>query len=216
MSRKSKMEPEEKVKIVERYLEGEISQKVAARICNMNKRSIQDWIRIYRMEGPAGLQEQTKNKYYSKERKLQAVNDYLSAKGSLDELCITYGIRQHSQLIQWIRVYHSGKELKEPTGGTSMKKARETTQEERLRIVEECLESGRNLGARAIKYRCSYQQIRSLEDRRGRRAGSQPSRTAEETLRDKIAELERKNKNLEMENDLLKKVRELERGNRFL
>lgn len=44
-----------------------------------------------------------------------------------------------------------------------------------------------------------------LEDRRGKRAGSQPIRTPEEELRDRIAELERKNKDLQMENDLLKK-----------
>ena len=43
------------------------------------------------------------------------------------------------------------------------------------------------------------------EDRRGRRIGSKPSRTPEEELRDRIAELERKNKDLQMENDLLKK-----------
>ena len=55
-----------------------------------------------------------------------------------------------------------------------------------------------------------------LEDRRGKRAGSQPIRTTEEELRDRIAELERKNKDLQMENDLLKKARELERGHRFL
>ena len=51
-----------------------------------------------------------------------------------------------------------------------------------------------------------------MEDRRGRRIGSKPSRTPEEELRDRIAELERKNKDLQMENDLLKKVRELERS----
>ena len=48
------------------------------------------------------------------------------------------------------------------------------------------------------------------------RIGSKPSRTPEEELRDRIAELERKNKDLQMENDLLKKVRELERRDRFL
>ena len=44
-----------------------------------------------------------------------------------------------------------------------------------------------------------------LEDRRGRRIASLPSRTPEEELRDKIAELERRNLDLQMENDLLKK-----------
>ncbi|MEQ3357257.1 IS3 family transposase, partial [Dorea longicatena] len=55
-----------------------------------------------------------------------------------------------------------------------------------------------------------------LEDRRGRRIASLPSRTPEEELRDKIAELERRNLDLQMENDLLKKVRELERRGRYL
>lgn len=53
-----------------------------------------------------------------------------------------------------------------------------------------------------------------LEDRRGHRAGTLPSRTPEEELRDRIAQLERENYDLEMENALLKKVKELERRRR--
>ena len=41
------------------------------------------------------------------------------------------------------------------------------------------------------------------------------SRTPEEEMRDKIAELGRKNRDLQMENDLLKKVRELEMKDRY-
>ena len=75
----------------------------------------------------------------------------------------------------------------------------------------------KNYGAMALKYQCSYQQVRNwvkryekmgskgLEDRRGRRVGSLPSRAPEEELRDRIAELERKNLDLQMENNLLKK-----------
>ena len=54
------------------------------------------------------------------------------------------------------------------------------------------------------------------EESRGRRVGSLPSRTPEEELRDRIVELERKNLDLQMENDLLKKVRELERRDHYL
>lgn len=43
-----------------------------------------------------------------------------------------------------------------------------------------------------------------LEDRRGHRIGSLPSRTKEEELRDQVAELKRKNHLLQMENDFLK------------
>ena len=109
-----------------------------------------------------------------------------------------------------------------------MRKARQTTPEERLEIVQNCLANDKNYGAAALKYNCSYQQVRNwvlryekmgsagLEDRRGRRAGTQPARTPEEELRDKIAELERKNRDLQMKNDLLKKVRELEMKDRYL
>ena len=109
-----------------------------------------------------------------------------------------------------------------------MKKAKSTTFYERLKIVTECLANDKNYGAIAMKYQCSYQQVRNwvkryeemgnkgLEDRRGRRVGSLPSRTPEEELRDRIVELERKNLDLQMENDLLKKVRELERRDRYL
>ena len=109
-----------------------------------------------------------------------------------------------------------------------MRKTRETTFEERLLIVQDCLDNNKNYGAMALKYNCSYQQVRNwvlryeqmgsagLEDRRGRRAGTQPARTLEEEMRDKIAELERKNRELQMENDLLKKIRELEMKDRCL
>ena len=59
-------------------------------------------------------------------------------------------------------------------------------------------------------------ESKGLEDRRGRRVGSLPSRTPEEELRDRIAELERKNLDLQMENNLLKKVRDLERRDRYV
>ena len=109
-----------------------------------------------------------------------------------------------------------------------MRKTRETTFEERLLIVQDCLANNKNYGAMALKYNCSYQQVRNwvlryeqmgsagLEDRRGRRAGTQPARTPEEEMWDKIAELERKNRELQMENDLLKKIRELEMKDRCL
>ena len=109
-----------------------------------------------------------------------------------------------------------------------MGKVRQTTPEERLTIVYDCLANDKNYGAMALKYDISYQQVRNwiknyemmgssgLEDRRGRRAGTQPSRTLEESMRDRISQLEREKRNLQMENDLLKKVRELERGNHYL
>ena len=70
MSRKSKIDALKKVKIVEQYLNGEISQKGAAKVCGVNKRSVQDWIRIYKTEGPQGLLTPKTNKKYPKDLKL--------------------------------------------------------------------------------------------------------------------------------------------------
>ncbi|WP_419508358.1 helix-turn-helix domain-containing protein [Blautia sp.] len=228
MSRKSRIDPVEKVKIVECYLAGEISIHQAGRKLGVTRKSILRWISIYQQDGPIGLLNQPKNKSYSKEIKISAVNDYLNGEGSLRDICTKYGIRSDTQLLNWIRVYNSGGVLKTSTGGAYMKKAKKTTLDERLKIVADCLENDKNYGAMALKYNCSYQQVRNwviryekmgqegLEDRRGHRIASLPSRTPEEELRDKIAELERRNLDLQMENDLLKKVRELERRNRYL
>ena len=203
MFRKSKIEPVEKVKIVERYLAGEIGIRQAGKELRVDHHSIRNWISIYQY-------------------------DYLNGEGSLQDICTKYGIRSHRQLSDWIKVYNSGGILKTSTGGAYMKKAKNTTLDERLKIVTDCLANDKNYGAMALKYDCSYQQVRNwviryekmgqagLEDRRGRRIASLPSRTPEEELRDKIAELERRNLDLQMENDLLKKVRELERRGRYL
>lgn len=98
MSRKNKIDAVKKVKIVEQYLNGELSQKGAAKKCGVNKRSVQDWIRICKTEGPEGLLSPKANKRYSKELKLQTVHAYLSREDSLDQICVKFGIRQHSQL----------------------------------------------------------------------------------------------------------------------
>ena len=192
MFRKSKIEPVEKVKIVERYLEGEIGIRQAGKELGVDPHSIRNWISIYQYDGPTGLLNQPKNRSYSKDLKISAINDYLNGEGSLQDICTKYGIRSHRQLSDWIKVYNSGGILKTSTGGAYMKKAKNTTLDERLKIVTDCLANDKNYGAMALKYDCSYQQVRNwviryekmgqagLEDRRGRRIASLPSRTPEE------------------------------------
>ena len=231
MSRKSKFDPVRKVELVERYLQNEIGMNEAAQLAgSANPESFADWVSIYNSEGPCGLLDQQHNNNYSKELKLAAVEAYLNGEGSLRQLTERFGLRSKSQLRVWLKEYNAHGEIKSRTsgGGSYMRKARQTTPEERLEIVRDCLANDRNYGAMALKYNCSYQQVRNwvlhyekmgsagLEDRRGRRAGTQPARTPEEEMRDKIAELERRNRDLQMENDLLKKVRELEMKDRYL
>ena len=233
MSRKSKIDPALKVQLVEQYLRDEIGIREAARLAGLSGSgtdSFKKWVIIYHNEGPGGLLDQERNKHYPLELKLNAVNDYLQGEGSLLEIMRRYGIRSKKALQDWIKQYNTHGEIRSRTsgGGSYMRKARQTTPEERLEIVMDCLANDKNYGEMALKYNCSYQQVRNwvlryekmgsagLEDRRGRRAGSQPARTPEEELRDKIAELERKTRDLQMENELLKKVRELEMKDRYL
>lgn len=226
MPQKGKITAEEKIQITEKYLSGKIGCCEAGRQAGVDQRTIRRWASTYRSEGPTGLSPKMENLAYSKEIKLSAVLDYLAGSGSLQEICERYRIRSEKQLREWLKMYNSHGNFKIQTGGSHMTKGRDTTPEERVQIVKECIANGSDYGGTALKYQVSYQQVYTwtkkyreigetgLEDRRGHRAGTMSSRTPEEELRDRVAQLERKNYELEMENALLKKVKELERRQR--
>ena len=104
-----------------------------------------------------------------------------------------------------------------------MKQSRETSLEERIQIVRECIACGKNYGEMALKYQVSYQQVRTwtlrfeqmgevgLEDRRGRRKKDQIPRAELERAQIEIEQLKHKLYLSEMENTLLKKLDEIER-----
>ena len=109
-----------------------------------------------------------------------------------------------------------------------MKQGRDTTKEERLEIVKDCLASGKNYGEMALKYQVSYQQVRTwtlrfeemgeagLEDRRGKRKKDQAPRTELEAAQIEVERLKHQLYMVEMERDLLKKLDEIERRDAFL
>ncbi len=224
MSRRKTITPEEKIQIAQDCIEGRISQTEAARRLGIDRTSIRSWVIKYEAEGSLGLTQAEKNRVYSEELKLQAVLEYLGGEGSLREICKKYKIRSKRQLIDWIKVYNSGRNFKRKTsGGSRMKNTRKTTQEERVRIAKECIENGDNYGEIAIKYQVSYQNVYSwvkkykelgeagLEDRRGQRTAQQEPRTEEERLRIEVAQLKHELYMTKMERDLLKKLEEIER-----
>jgi len=226
MLKKVKVATEEKLRIVELYLSGKIGYSEAGRQLGVDRTSIAQWVSWYQSEGPVGLLPQEHDRVYSKETKLSAVLDYLAGKGSLQEICEKYKIRSTYQLRDWLKVYNRHEDFTIQTGGSRMTKGRNTNTEERIQIVKKCISNGNDYGGTALKYQVSYQQVYTwtkkyremrelgLEDRQGHRAGTLPSRTPEEELRDRIAQLERDKYYLEMENALLKKVNELERRRR--
>lgn len=225
MSR-SKVPYEAKVRIVQRYLNGEVGYRESVKVANNSASSFRQWVAQYRVGGGTALLSTDRNKRYSAELKAAAVKEYLSGKGSQEAICLKYEIRSHHQLHDWIKVYNTHGDFNSVRlsgGGSYMKQGRYTTQEERIQIARECIASGKNYGEMALKYDVSYQQARTwamrfeelgeagLQDRRGRRKRDQTPRTELERAQIEIEQLKHKLYLSEMENTLLKKLDEVER-----
>ena len=169
-----------------------------------------------------------KNKKYTAEVRELAVKAYLKGEGSLRNICEKYGIPSKSQLQEWIKWYNGHKEIKEHSsakGEIYMTKGRKTTQTERAEIVAFCIEHNKDYGLTVEKYQVSYQQIYAwvrkyeeggverLADKRGR-IKPESELNEVEKLRAEIRLLEARNRQLEIENAFIKKLKELERSGR--
>ena len=220
---------EEKLAAIKAYTEDHKKAVEIAHEFGINRNTLYKWKQRYEQHGLSGLKGNHRRKItekrqtYSPELKIAAVRAYRSGKGSLTELCKRFQIRSMNSLQKWIKAYNSGGNYSLICGGNRMSTTRKTTQEERIRIVRECLESGKDYGAMALKYGVSYQQVRGwtlrfeelgevgLEDRRGKRKKNQTPRTELEAAQIEIERLKYELYKAEMERDLLKKLDEIER-----
>jgi transposase len=143
-------------------------------------------------------------------------------------VCQRYDISDTYVLRSWIKRYTSGKDLKATSKGYSrMKQGRPTTFEERVEIVNYTIAHGKDYQAAIEKFGVSYQQVYSwvrkfeksgsqgLVDRRGRGLESKPNLTEAELLQLKIKQLKERNRLLEIEVGLLKKLEDVKRRNRW-
>lgn len=220
---RGKISPAIKQKAVMEIESGRLSQSEATRRLCVAGETVRSWLTAYRSEGNAGLECSSKNRIYSVQTKQQAVEAYLTGQYSLQEICEIFKIRSKTQLLNWLKVYNSGRDFKRMSGGSRMKSTHKATQEEGIQIAKECLAAGNNYGEIAKKYGVSYQQARTwtlkykelgevdLEDRRGKRKYEQEPRTELEQAQIRIAQLEHQLRMAEMENHLLKKLKEIER-----
>ncbi|WP_446899630.1 transposase [Clostridium sp. LBM24168] len=224
MSFKHKFSFEEKIQIVTGYLNGTNGFRESCRIYNVSQQGLKDWIRLYNTFGVEGLKSSNSCTRYSAEVKQQAVDDYFSHRLTVPQILTKYKIRSTTQLRQWILKYNSHEKLKSSgKGGTTiMTKGRKTTYDERIEIVQYCIEHENNYAETAKKYQVSYQQIYTwmkkykdkgvdgLLDQRGRTKPE--SEMAElEMLRSENRLLKAQNKRQEMEMAFLKKLDEIER-----
>jgi transposase-like protein len=222
--RKRKYSAELIIKIVKENIENGVGSRTLAAQYNIQRGIIDEWIVQYKHNGAKDFLPEEQNRVYSIETKLQAVEDYLSGKGSQREITAKYGIRDRTILRQWIKVYNSGKGFRHHmSGGSRMKETRPTTVEERIQIAKDCISNGDNYSETALKYHVSYQQVyqwtrkfkemgaTGLEDRRGKRLKDQTPRTREEELEIEVAKLKHELYMTRMERDVLKKLDEIER-----
>lgn len=225
---REKVTPEERTEAAKACVEGRMSAGEAARRLDVDESQVREWVFRYKAHGAEAFREQERNMVYSSELKAQAVREYVKGNLSQREIAAKFGLRSTSQIRDWIKVYNSGRNFeRQMSGGSRMKQGRETTQEERIAIVRDCLENGSNFGAAAIKYNVSYQQVYTwvkkfkelgeagLEDRRGKRIVDQEARTELEKAQIEIARLKHELYMTKMERDLLKKLDELERRDAF-
>ena len=225
MPKKSNVSLEVKVRIVEECISGKSSINACASNYGVGYTTIKHWIRLYQNRGQSGLIPTSKHRKYSPETKQLAVNDYLAGNGSQMEICHKFDITDPVMLRSWIKCYNEHKDLKNPnTGGEIyMVKGRTTTLEERIEIIGYCISVGNDYGKTIEKYEVSYQQIYGwvkkyekngpdgLADNRGKRK-AESSMTEVERLQAQLKLKEAENLRLKMENELLKKLEELERG----
>lgn len=222
MKKGTSMDKNQIIKAVQWYISGEKSTGEISRGLDIDPATLQKWVRKYQMHGADWIRD--KNRVtYTEEIKKNAAEDYLSGKGSLDDICLKYKIRTDSTLLKWIKWYNDHRTFKSARGDVYMIRGRETSYDERVEIVAFCIAHDNDYGMACKKYEISYQQVYGwvqkykkqgaggLNDRRGKRK-NESEMTETEKLAAQLKLLEAKNRQLQMENDYLKKLNKIERG----
>ena len=217
---------EQKLTAAKAYLNGDSAINIASNLGMKTGGSltITDWAHKYQANGMAALKSRKHNQHYSKAFKTNLVRIYLQGQGSYRELAIKYQLRSATQLRDWVKRYNKHIELKDydPKLEVYMAKRRKTTQQERIKIVQDCLAHQKNYKQAATKYSCSYAQVylwtrkylkdgeTGLTDKRGRHKKASELSELEQARRE-IKRLKVQLQEKDDEAELLKKAADLER-----
>ena len=224
MPQKGKISAENKIQFVKDYLDGTRGYMASYQAAGVSEGTFRNWIRLYQARGSAGLLPAKEKLKYSVELKTKVIQEYLQGGISFETLCIKYDITKPSIVQNWIKRYNCHKEFRSPNSGGEiyMAKGRKTTLDERIEIVRDCILNDMDYGQAIEKHKVSYQQVYSwvrkyeergiegLSDRRGKRK-DEFGMTELEKLRAELKFTQAKLKRAEIENELLKKVEEIER-----
>ncbi|MFA7078483.1 MAG: helix-turn-helix domain-containing protein, partial [Syntrophomonas sp.] len=160
MGRTPKLTTEVKIELLEQYFAGGSPSKLSEEY-GINVRTIEQWANRYREYGSEAFRSRQGNNSYTAEFKLQVVQDYMQSGVSEERLALKYDIPDRSTIHKWINKYngHKGNLKSYKIGRTAMTKARKTTLDERLEVVNYCIDHGLNYIAAAEKFQVSYNQV---------------------------------------------------------
>ena len=227
MGRK-KYDKDFKLQLVKEHNENGVSYWKLSKIYGVEASIIRRWGHIYDAFGEDGLEKHNSDLCnYSAEFKQMVVNEYLEGKITIQDLAYKHKVLAPSTVGSWIKQYNNYKELtdsrKEGIYPMVKKSARkDTSLDERIKIVEECISCGNDYAATAQKYGCSYNQVYSwvrkykdkgidgLIDRRGRnKSVDELSETEKLKIENRLLKAQAKQQQMEIE--FLKKLEEIER-----
>ena len=163
MGRKPKVSYEEKVKACEDYLNGIYSIRQLSQKYQVHRDIVRGWVNKNNANGAASLITSKHNKSYSKEFKIKVVEEYYEGGISAEDLCNKYSIPAKSTVLSWIKKYNNLEELKDydpkPEVYTNMTYRKKTSKDERIEIVNYCIEHNKNYKETAKVYDISYSQV---------------------------------------------------------
>ena len=116
---RSKHSIEVKLQILQFLNKGEYSQRELCDKFFVSKKTIRRWKMKFDQAGVDGLIESTTWKTYSKELKVDAVEDFLQKDLTVNEILEKYNISSDSYLRTWVKKYTSHSELKDSGKGMS-------------------------------------------------------------------------------------------------
>lgn len=225
MPKGGRLSNETRMEIIHHSLAGSSIAELS-RTYDLHESTLRRLMQLYYAKGENSIQRRENHQRYTREFKDRVAREYMAGEGSSADLAIKHNIAARSVVSRWVIEYNNGhRDARRvcPGGSVQMTKGRKTTLEERAGIVAFCLENGHNYILAAMEFKVSYAQVYSwvrkyqarglagLKDTRGRGKAIEDM-TDLEKLKAENKILEAKNYRLQMENDLLKKVREIERG----
>lgn len=228
MGRKARYSKKFKLELIKRYMSGESATLLTNEygLPKSTSNRIRIWKNKFKAFGESAFNESNQNKKYSKAFKLKVINSYLNGEGSLEDLANLYNISTLEIVRQWILKYNNGIENKDydPRPEVYAMKARKTTFEERLEIVNYVLANNNDYKGAADKFSVPYASVYqwvlkynthgedALKDRRGRPSSKEPRRelTNEEKQAAEIEKLKRELERSKMVIEVLKKNIEIQ------